>query len=71
MVGTSAGKPIINGGTHEEGHRPYVGGINILQGGHKAYGGPPQSPPTRENLVMGSWPFLKNLDNRSGGKFSF
>ena len=25
MVGTSAGEPIINGGTHEGGHRPYEG----------------------------------------------
>ena len=25
MVGTSAGEPIINGGTHEGGYRPYEG----------------------------------------------
>ena len=34
MVGISAGEPIINGGTHEGGHRPY-GGPNFDRLYHK------------------------------------
>ena len=48
-----------------------AGGKLIFYKGDTKLMGVLPSSPTWENLVMGSWPFLKNLDNRSGGKFSF
>ena len=41
-----------------------------MRGTRSSWGSSPV-PPTRENLVMGNWPFLINLDNRFRDKFSF
>ena len=51
-----------------------VGGGDKLifyEGDTKLMGVLPSPPPNRENLVMGTWPFLKNLNNWSGDKVSF
>ena len=48
------------------------GQINIYEGDTKLMGFlPSPPPPPGKNLVMGSWPFLINLDNWFGDKFSF
>ena len=49
-----------------------MGEKDFMRGAQSSCGtSPVPPPPTRENPVMGTWLFLKNLENWSGEKFSF